>query len=409
MNLWIFIFPLALATITFCLKLLLLSKMRQGDANRVFASESDIKGGVRPAELAYLVSAADMTQTMIVLVVDLMQRAVKVGSTGDTSSAPYEQKIFDRVKDDLQGLGHGQVEKLLPPPITEKPVQFMQFIYKCYRFFTRGLRQFLQKTIADPKHLRKYFSPKALFYVVADLFSSGYQPIVEAEISAHLKRQGLLIDTARLQVFSRIFACVFIISWICLLLIIALFTHQVWLTVIAWVMASFNACCLRAIWYLRSFIPLYDELSAVTKDLRKQNWRIAFVKGGLRLVSIVVTAAIALVSVLVLCLESAIIFLIRQASSLPAAMQGSWSFLFAIVCMTFACLVILDLGLESYFLTTRPQASVAGLSLIKKYRKDLVAANPVQAFKDMLVSPDYDPSFGYLLAIYGLGTLWILL
>jgi len=150
---------IACTLLAFGLRAFFWKQMRAlGNANTVHLP-AVIDEPLRPAELAYLAHDGDMGHTMVVLVVDLIQRVIKSRGEEELILQPYEKVIIANVKEFVKKWATDKVGEFVPPKHElRNPMQWLIRIRAIKTFFGGTLRQFVRDFVKDPLHIRKYFS-----------------------------------------------------------------------------------------------------------------------------------------------------------------------------------------------------------------------------------------------------------
>ena len=365
----------------------------------LIAARGPAAAGLRPAELAYLIREGDLSHTMVVLAFDLLHRAVKAHQSGEPIElTSYERKIWGSVKDFLRSWADKQAKKVIPDPRIQSPAEVVARLSRIFRFLVEHVRQFVAQVTADPRNVRRYFSFAGVTRLVADLFSSGYQQAVAAEILLELDQRGLLVPEARRKCFALILRC------LCGVGLLATVALTVWLVpalaLALLLMGACNAVGLRMAFLLFELIPFFWELRDVIDHVQRPGWRIALFKNLVRGIVLTICCLLVVAAALLLSAEFLILKFLLLAGTIPV--------LGALASLTLTWLVLVELALDGHRLEWRPQASAAARALISQARQRLSSVSPFETFRQVLADTEYDPLFSELLALYGIETLGLL-
>jgi hypothetical protein len=358
---------------------------------------------LRPAELAYLSHDGDMGHTMVVLVVDLIQRVIKSRGEEELQLEPYERVIIANVKDFVKKWATEKVGEIVPPKHQlRNPVQWFIRIRAIKTFFGGTLRQFVRDFVKDPLHIRKYFSWSGIARFTVTLLTSNARGAVESSMQSQLLQRNLLVPPQRRQKFA--YSILFLIP----LMVAAAFLLQQYFfpsgklinVCIIFAMGLLNAAGLRAVISLPSLIPSYDEFSKIAAELPRAGLRMALIKNALRFSRLLVGWLTVVSSVILLAIEFGIdtaLLRMTPAEALPLLIAG-----------TLLSLPAVQAILDFHSLSTRDHASSAAEHLIETSNREVSNLSPLSSLKEMLTDPEYDPVFSRILAVYGVETLWLL-
>lgn len=356
-----------------------------------------------PAELAYLAKSGDMSHTMMVLIVDMIQRSVKSKSNGQpTLGEPYEKAVADNVKQFIQHIAERKAGHLIPVKSLNDPIQWLLRIRAIKTFFGETLRAFVGEFLKDPLQIKRHFSWSGVMRFTLDLSTSTTKEAVKAPLHAVLMQKGMLVGERKKSAFSAVFA----IGAIALLIgfVIAVHTflpvYRMRDLIICAQLGLLNAVVIRAVLAIPLLVPSYEELQKIAADLPRQDLRMHLLRQALHWVALIVLIwAIALVLVLgafELLLDTAIKFM-STAEMIPLVLAA-----------TVIGLVAVQLLIDARGMAIRDQPSAAALKSVKWYHAQVAQTRPLSELKNMLSDSNYDPLFSNVLAIYGLETLWFL-
>lgn len=356
---------------------------------------------LRPAEIAYLVRGGDITHTLIVVTVDLIQRSVKSQSSSFTEGlADYEKNMWKIVTRSLKdwAISIGK-DKVMGG--AKSPRAIARRLFFLYDFCRNSLRGLIGDTIADPKKLKKYFSPGGVLRIVADFTSSGYKQTFQEELRRSLLRRGLLVpEKTRLQI-GRYFFVIGIVGIIFTLVSSFLFLPNSGVAIVAWISTLVAGFLGRTLLAMRHLIPFYEELAVVAEQIRRKSFRLDIVKLILRSVNAFSWLALFLGVTIALGTGYGIIKLIYPAADM--------SEFYAIIALATAHFAIADFVFNGIKLNVEECPTRLAELQLEEMRQELDQASPLDTFTTLLASPDYDPKFSKILALYGVETLLILI
>lgn len=356
---------------------------------------------LKPAEIAFLLRGGDVNHTIIVLAVDLIQRSIKSQNSSFADSlADYEKSMWTIVSRSLKSWATQKVQQTLVTG-AKNPIAAVRRIAFLYNFFKSSLRGLISDTIADPRQLKKYFSPHGVIRIIIDFTSSGYKMTFQDELRKSLLRRGLLVDkTIRASVGKQFFT-IGTIGLIATLVVSFLFLQSGPIAFITWFSALVAAFIARTLLALRHLIPFYEELGVVVDQIRRKSFRLEIIKFILRSVNAISWGAL----VVSLCITLGFGFIAIKAF-LPAA---GWAEFGALACMTITNFAIVDFIFNGFKLNVEECPTRTAEKQLQLMRAELEHTSPLEVFKTMLASPNYDPTFSKILALYGIETLLILI
>lgn len=356
---------------------------------------------LRPAEIAYLVRKGDTTHALIVIAFDLMQRSVK--NTGDTSFKDgltnYEKNMWKVTKDALKNWASQTAkEQIIGKSLN--PIHIAKRLSFVYKFVTSSLKSLVQDLVTDPKRIRQYFSSKGLWRIIADFSSQGYKQAFEQELRTTLLDCKLIVLENEKQKYSQALLAVSVLGVVGTLIISLISFKFIHVAIILWFFSLIAASGLRLMLVVRQLLPLYEELQVVAEQINRKSRRLSFLKAVLKSVDLINWLAAAFLVFIV----SSIGILMAKLSYFDLAMVDFYCYL-ALLVANFVCAELLaqslDIGLNDYP-TERARKE---LEQVKQELKDL---KPLDSFKELLESDEYNPELSKLLAVYGVETLFIL-
>ena len=356
-----------------------------------------------PAELAYLLRDGDMSHTMIVLVVDLVQRAVKAQSdTQPLALRPYERQVWTNVTEFVKRWAHQKVNEVIPIKAPKNPIQWFIRARALKTFVGETLRTFVKEVVKDPRHLKRYFSIGGIARLAVELYTSTARQGVETELRKELLARGLLIAESRRK------SCATQIAVLIPALVAAVIvTNPNFIATIsppAFIAFAFmgllNGFILQLLIAIPGFIPSYDEFAKVAAELARQGFRLTLVRTVLRLSKIVVVVIGIVLSLILLTVE-------LGANALLFHLEGFHA-LALIVPLTIMSVFIFRLMLDVHHLLVNETPSAGAQQMLRHTQARLAEASPLSSFGKVLSDPEYDATFSELVALYGIETLWLL-
>ena len=366
------------------------------------------KSGLRPVELGYMLRGGDTNHALLVMGVDLLQRAAKL-QLGAAIPEPseYEKKMWALAKDAAKDWAMKKVETHLPGDLKKNPAVFVKKIYDIYTFCTKSLKLVVKDIIDDPRQLKRYFSAGGVMRLLADFISAGYQNAFNKELRNYLIANNYLVtEAARIEASRKlalasfaIFAAVFLFSLAMvgtangiplMLLAAAIVTGS----------AVVSAFFITAIFAVRELLPYLTEFEHLAKVLNRDSWR-------LRVLQTARKAMFVALSLLALG-ASSLLFTCGFLCLKVFAFQNPQSLIFVSVILAFPCLKAFLLLLRGWKLTRTEVATKYGEEELEKARLRLAQMRPVAALRQVLKEEDYDPVFSELMALYGIEALILL-
>ncbi len=356
---------------------------------------------LKPAEIAFLIRGGDINHTIIVLTVDLIQRAIKANTTSFSETlADYEKSMWRIVTRSVKDWASQKVQQTVVSG-AKNPVAAVRRIVFLYNFIRNSLRGLIADTIADPRQLKKYFSPTGLIRIFIDFTSQGYKQTFQEELRKSLLRRGLLVpEGARESVGKRFFA-IGVVGLIATLITAYCFLPNGAVAFITWFAALAGGFVARTLLALRHLVPYFDEIAVVVGQVRRKSFRLTIVKILLRSVSAISWLALALS--LGFTLSFGFIFIKAFSAS------AGWTDFGALAAMTVANFAIADFVFNGVRLNIDECPTRIAEKQLEQMRKELEHVSPLETFRTMLASPNYDPTFSKILALYGIETLLILI
>lgn len=358
-------------------------------------------GQLRPAEIAFLVRKGDTTHALIVMAFDLMQRTVK--NRSDTNFLDkltnYEKNMWEITSNAVKNWAKKTAkEKLIGESMN--PVHIAKRLSFVYKFVTNSLKVMVSDLITDPKKIRQYFSYKGLWRIIADFSSAGYKQAFEQEIRTTLLTNGFIVDQKSKGNHAGLLLVASVLGIIGTL-IISLISFSAWyIATTIWFTAIVSAAALRIILILRQLLPLYEELAVVADQIERKSKRLTFLKFLIRSVDAINWTA----ALFVVLLLSSIGLIFAKLCFFEL---GFTEIYFYISILT-ANFVSVDLLFQSIDLNIRDYPTQKAQDELTELKVNLKDQKPLDSFKVLLESEEYNPELSKLMAVYGIETLFIL-
>lgn len=363
--------------------------------------EQQGKSALAPCEIAYLLRGGDVTHTLVVLAVDLLQRKLKNTLDDGSTLAPYEQNMWGIVTRSVKEWAMQKTQETVLKG-AKTPLQITRRVFFLYNFVRKSLKTVIGDTIQDPRKLKKYFAPSGLVRIIADFSSAGYKQAFQSELRKDLLARGLLVpEEIRLRTGNYFFIAAVVglaLSLIPVFLISSLTTTQAIISVLASLTAAFVA---RLILGFRELLPLYQELALVAEKAQRSGWRFKLLKIVLNSVNVIFWLAL-IVSILAsLGIGFGLLLIIGQ--------NATFQSLLYILSLTITYFVIFDFAFEGWKLHIEETPTIEAEKQLEQLQKTFAQSSPLEAFRLVLSSDQYDATFSQLLALYGIETLLVLI
>lgn len=357
---------------------------------------------IQPAEIAYLIRGGDVTHTLIVLAVDLVQRASKTQQdvTFSDGLSEYEKNMFKIVSRTLKEWAIDKAHSTVLGG-AKNPIQIVKRLAFLYNFIRNSLAGLIAELLADPRRIKRYFSPQGLLRIIADFTAAGYKQAFHEELRKDLLRRGLLVPE---RVREKLGQYYFLTAALALIgsgaVALMLVGPNSGVAIVTWITTLLCAFYARTILSLRQFIPMYDEIAIVAEQIARKSIRLAGIRLLLRSVNGLMWCAL----VLGMALLSGIGLLIVKF-----ALAGSFPFTaYVFIVFMISHFAIADLVFNGFKLLTEECPTPAARAELEKVRKELEHTSPLDAFRSTLSTDSYDPTLSRLLAVYGVELLLIL-
>ncbi len=372
-----------------------------------------------PVEIAYLSGNGDSTFALSVLVFDMLHKEVKnrlasgaenVLITGSSANLPaigglaakgtfYEERLQALIKSSFKNWGERTVDAA-GLNIKKDPIGFIRRVPLLYRLLLGALKGTAHEVLKDPRHLRKYISKTALIRILAEIGASGLKQQFAQELEAELLAKGLLLEPKPRKQLAATYIVCFTTAQIAFvtLLLLAIPNHTQ--AIIIFVVAAFTACTVKAAIGARSFIPLYEDLNEVLNHATRRNFRIRLLQIFLHTVNLILNGLSIIVFLVLLGLGSLILYLTQTVDSATTYLM--------LISMMLAQYIAAGYLLEAYRLSLSECSSPLAQRHLKQLKARYRSSSSVDALKSVLLNSQYDPELSYLLAIYGIETLFFI-
>lgn len=365
-------------------------------------------GELRPVEIGYMLSGGDTNHALLVMGVDLLQRAAKLQLGAVTPEpAEYEKKMWSMAKDTAKEWALSKVDQHVPPDVKTNPVGFVKKIYAIYQFCTQSLQLVLKDIIADPRHLKRYISVAGVTRLLADFISAGYQNAFDKAIRDYLIQNNYLVSLEKRQKASNQIAAValsiFAVTLLFAVLLASTFSTMPQTAIAAGMItlvAALTALCSTLIMTAREFIPYVCEFESLATTLCRESIRLKILKVLTKAIMAILCVAVLIVSAI----NFTGMFFILQLMGFNNALQ----LVIVAVMMTLPCLRAFTLLVRSWKLKNAEIATAYGDVALKNARTRLSKISPISALTKVLKEEDYDPILSEVMALYGLEALILL-
>lgn len=358
---------------------------------------------LKPAELAYLSHEGDMDHTMLVLVVDLVQKLVKARPSSELPEfEPYEKAIADNVWQFVQNAAEQKVGHLIPLRSLKDPIQWLVRIRAIKIFVGETLRTFLSEMIKDPLHIKRYFSWTGIVRFTLELSTSTARAAVREPLRTLLHQKGLIVSDRAKSRFA---------GWLAVLAVAVLvsFSLAAWRLqpslnygsiVLASVLGLVNALIIKIVLSLPALLPSFEEFERIGSELPRLDLRMSLVRGALRWITVLTVSWAIFFFLAVTTIE----WIVNKAITwVPAP-----DVIPLLAAATCTGILVVQLLFDARRIAVHDEPSQAAMRAIRSYHQQVAATRPLTGLKQMLSDSNYDAGFSNILAIYGLETLWFL-
>lgn len=356
---------------------------------------------LRPVEIGYMLRGGDTNHALLVMGVDLLQRAVKqqLGAT-IPEPAQYELKMWSMAKDTAKDWAFKKVDAHLPPDLKKNPVGFVKKIYDLYLFFTKSLKLVVKDIVADPRHLKRYFTVAGVMRLLADFATAGYQHAFNTELRTYLVKANLLVGEQKKKKTAQSIAAIAAISFTTIAILSYVLTLSIIHAVIICATAMLSSFILTAIFAAREFVPYITEFENLASTLSRDSWRVKLLKILARFLIVILSVGSFLICVA--------LFLVSFALHNMAGGNQAFELTFLTLILCLPCVKAFLLILKSWKLSNMEVATEYGDVALADAKKRLVALSPIGSLSLVLKDESYNPVFSELMALYGVEALILL-
>lgn len=362
-----------------------------------------------PVELAYLLRDGDMNHCVAVLVVDLIQRSVKVsdGTEIDAGTTLYKQQILKTVKSYLRSKAEQKAQEVVDWRTMKNPAGIVSGARKIHFFLTERLKPFVTEIVRDPRHLKRYFNPAGILRILVDLYAAGVKSSLETDLQAQLISRGIIVEE---HIRIRHAKSLWILSVLGALVLIGLVfsAFQGVLTVLAFtiaVSALFNGSLIRTLMAARGFLPFYEEVALVLRSVVRPGFRLKLARVLFGSARIIFWCGVSLITVLLVCIQSLMLWGIAHSQHYEPAVIPIIFLTVSSIC----AFIIADAAHTAVNVRNTPQPTIVGAVSMRSYQKGLAELSPIALMSESFSSSEYDERLSMLVALYGIETLWFLL
>lgn len=357
--------------------------------------------GLRPVEIGYMLRGGDTNHALLVMGVDLLQRAVKqqLGAT-IPEPAQYELKMWSMAKDTAKDWALKKVDAHLLPDLKKNPVGFVKKMYDLYLFFTKSLKLVVKDIVADPRQLKRYFTVAGVMRLLADFATAGYQHAFDQELRTYLVQSNLLVSETKKKKAAQSIASIAAISFITIAIVSYVLTLSAAHAAIISATALITSFILTAIFAAREFVPHITEFESLASALSRSSWRVKLLKILARLLIVILSVGSFLICVA--------LFLVSFAFHNMAGGSQAFEFTFLTVILCLPCVKAFLLLLKSWKLSNMEVATEYGETALAEAKDRLVALSPIGSLSLVLKDESYNPVFSELMALYGVEALILL-
>lgn len=359
-----------------------------------------------PTEVAYLSSKGNITFALAVLVFDMLHWELKNtnGQADPLHGRHWEAKLQSILKASVKDWTRRKVEEIVIVDPKANPVGFVRRLPMLYRLLSRGLKDSIGEILKDPRNLRKYFSMHGLMTIMAEISASGYKEKFQQELVESLLARNLLLSAeSRKKTAWRLLAG-FLICELCFftltLLAVPGANHLHALVIFGTALGA--AAMVKLALGARAFIPLYEELHNVLACAPRRNFRVKFLTAFLSVVNFLLNGLSIAVFTLLFAAVAAVLYVSQIATTLNAYLM--------LLAMFLAQYSLADWLFAVWRLNTKECPSPLALAKLEAMRRHYSRehSTALEALKNMLINSEYDDTVAYLLAVWGLETLFFL-
>lgn len=363
-----------------------------------------------PVELAYLLRNGDMNHCVAVLVVDLIQRSVKLteGTTVDTdATAVYKQQILRAIKSYFRAKAEQKALEVVDWRNLKNPTGIITGARRVHFFFTERLKPLISELIRDPKHLKRYFNPAGVLRILVDVYAVGVKSSLETDLKAELISRGVVVgEQLRIRHAKALWILAVLGALVLVGMLFGVFRSLLSpLALIIAVSALFNGTLIRTLMAVRGFLPFYEEVALVLRSVARPGIRLTLVRMIFGSARVIFWTAVGAISVLLMLLQSLLIWGVAHSLHYsPAIIPIAF-----LVLSSLCALIIADAAHTAVGVRNTPQPTIAGAVAMRSYQKGLAKLSPITTISESFSNPNYDERLSMLVALYGIETLWFLL
>jgi hypothetical protein len=367
--------------------------------------EADPDRQLSPTEAAYLTKEGDGGFAFIVILFDILHREVKEKIAGgaietfDSTQRPYEVALKKAAGGSIKEWSLRKMGAVTASG-RKDPVRFVTRLPAVYKLMRTGVEGTVREVIRDPRNIKKFISVPGLLRLAADIGATGYKTTLAHGLKEHLTEVGFLASDETRQYTIKLLLTTFALCQIILLVLILLTIPSQLHACLIYFCALFATVVVHACTGAREFIPLYSDLSRALAQVKSTNVRIAFVRIVLNLVTTLLNILSVIVFIVLFGCGSLFLYLTHTVASLSTYLM--------LIAQMLVQLIAFSYLVEAYKLTfgelPTKEAKQSLAVLKKKYRQE----DTLPALKTMLGENDYSPDLSYLIALYGLETLFLI-
>jgi hypothetical protein len=359
-----------------------------------------------PTEVAYLTKEGDAGFALIVILFDILHREMKDKIIGgeiekfDNSQRSYEVALKKAAGGSLKAWSMRKFEAVTDIAREKDPIKIATKLPAAYRLIRTGVDASVRDLFRDPRNIKKFITVPGLMKLAADIGATGYRVTLAEELKQQLTDDGFLATDETRHKTVQLMLATFVMSQIGLLSCLLIAEPSPWRGFLIYISGLFAAFGVAACTGAREFIPLYSDLARALAQVKGDNIRITIVRTALKTVTIFLN----MLSVIVFLVLSAVSAFLLYSSHTVTSIATY----FMLVGQMLVQLIAFSYLVEAFKLhvgempTGRAKRSLAALQHI--YQQD----ETLPALKTMLSESNYSPELSYLIALYGLETLFLI-
>lgn len=358
-----------------------------------------------PTEVAYLSKEGDGTFALIVILFDILHREVKDKIVGgeiekfDDNQRTYELALRKAAGGSLKDWTMRKVEGIAGSP-RKDPVRFVTKLPGAYKLIRKGVDETLREVVRDPRNIKKFISVPGLLRLAADIGATGYRVTLANELKEQLTDDGFLATDETRHHTIKILLSLFALCQILLLALILLTIPSQFHACVIYFCALFAAFVVHACTGAREFIPLYSDLSRALAQVQGTNFRIATVRVVLNLVTLVLNILSIIAFFLLFGTGSLFLYLTHTVTSFTTYLM--------LVAQMLVQYIAFSYLVEAYKLSVGEMPTGEARHSLALLKREYKQEATLDSLKSMLGENDYSPDLSYLIALYGLETLFLI-